>query len=120
MTKNETLRDFTSERAYNLSMVARVIANTIEYENFDMQYHDFDINLAMDLHESRGGERWELIEAVDGFHPSQTSMVLTTEIFWNLMMEENPHIVGEVNPHNDEIAKLQEDAWGIYQCEDET
>ena len=30
------------------------------------------------LIESRGGEDWHLIDQVDGFHPSQTAMVLQT------------------------------------------
>lgn len=117
MTANETLRNFTSERAFNLSMVAKEIVDTKEYSNFDMLYYDFDINMAMDLHESRGGERWQLIEAVDGFHPSQTSMVITSEIFWDMIMDDKPEIFGDINPFNAEIQKLQEDVWGVHKCE---
>ena len=64
MSDDSSLRDFTSERAYNLSMVAKEISEKKSYENFELLYYDYDIDVAMDLHESRGGERWQLIARI--------------------------------------------------------
>ena len=44
LTSDSDLRDFTSERAYNLSRATEDIANTESYDNFDMIYYDFDID----------------------------------------------------------------------------
>jgi len=118
MTPNATLRDFTSNRAFELSQVAKKIVETESYNNFDMVYYDYDIEAAMDLHVSRGGEKWQVIEVVDGFHPSTTAMSLTAEIFWKYLMEDKPEIFGERNPFNEQIKQVQDTAWGIYKCDD--
>ena len=44
LTGDADLRDFTSERAFNLSRATEDIANTESYEHFDMLYYDFDID----------------------------------------------------------------------------
>ena len=61
MNPDPALRDFTSERAFNLSVVARNIVETEKYQNFEMLYTDYDIEKAIEIHEARGGEGWELI-----------------------------------------------------------
>ena len=66
-----------------------------------------------------GGEGWQLIEPVDGFHPSQTGMVLTAEKFWNQIMIDRPEIFGPQNPYNDEIKKMQKTDFGQHQCSDD-
>ena len=43
MSDDKKLREFTSERAYNLSRVAEDIVNTKTYNNFDMLYYDYAI-----------------------------------------------------------------------------
>jgi acyloxyacyl hydrolase len=61
-----------------------------------------------DKKESRGGEGWQLIESVDGFHPSQTANVLTAEIFWEQIMNDHPNVFGPQNPFNEKIREIQE------------
>ena len=69
--------------------------------------------------EAQGGEAWQLIEAVDGFHPSQTSNVLTAQVFWDQMMKDIPEAFGPRNPHNDEIKDIQRSQIGVKNCHEE-
>ena len=41
--------------------MARDIVETQKYQNFEMLYVDYDIEIAIAIHESRGGEGWQLI-----------------------------------------------------------
>ena len=43
MTADADLRDRTSQRAFELSQVAKDIAEGTNYEHFEMLYYDFDI-----------------------------------------------------------------------------
>ena len=43
MTDDADLRDRTSQRAFELSQVAKDIAEGTNYEHFEMLYYDFDI-----------------------------------------------------------------------------
>ena len=43
MTADADLRDRTSQRAFELSQVAKDIAEGTNYQNFEMLYYDFDI-----------------------------------------------------------------------------
>ena len=49
MTAEADLRDRTSQRAFELSQVAKDIAEGTNYQNFEMLYYDFDIE----------GKRWK-------------------------------------------------------------
>ena len=48
---------------------------------------------------------------------SQTSMVLTANIFWNQIMEDYPEAFGEVNPWNDKIKEIQQKNLGYHTCD---
>ena len=39
------------------------------------------ISASVDLWVSRGGEAWQLIDPVDGFHPSQTGQVIQEKTY---------------------------------------
>jgi len=119
MSANETLRTVTTEHAMKLSKVAQDIAETETFEHFDMIYYDFDIRPSIELWEEQGGEGWQLIEAVDGFHPSQTSNVLTAQIFWEQIMRDRPEVFGERNPFNEQIEKIQQMNFGFNKCNTE-
>ncbi|KAJ6662060.1 hypothetical protein lerEdw1_012907 [Lerista edwardsae] len=71
MNSNSTLRDITSERAFQLSEVLRNIAESEKYVNFDVAYMDFPLKQIAETWQKAGGEGWQLIEPVDGFHPGQ-------------------------------------------------
>ena len=57
------------------------------YKNFDMTYFKCPIDgtcLSCFLSpHTQGGETWQLIEPVDGFHPNQMANALIGAWFWN-------------------------------------
>jgi len=59
-----------------------------------------------------GGEVWQLIEPVDGFHPNQFAQGLITEVFWQYLAREHPNMMPPVNPHNAAIEKVFGDQGG--------
>jgi len=48
----------------------------------------------------------ELIEPIDGFHPSQLTNALIAKIVWEKLEKEHPDFLGPVNPHNAEIQAI--------------
>jgi len=117
MSNNATLREVTTDHAMMLSDVAEMVIDRSEYSNFKALYYPFDIEESINEWEAQGGEGWQLIELVDGFHPSQTSMVLTANMFWNQIMEDYPEAFGEVNPWNDKIKEIQQKNLGYHTCD---
>ncbi|XP_029780864.1 acyloxyacyl hydrolase isoform X3 [Suricata suricatta] len=71
MSSNKTLRTLTSERAKQLSNTLKKIANSQKFTNFDLFYADFDFQEVTEEWQKRGGQPWQLIEPVDGFHPNE-------------------------------------------------
>lgn len=53
-----------------------------------------------------GGEDWQIIEPVDGFHMNQIANYLLADELWSIFAEKKPDWIGPVNPHNDDIANL--------------
>ncbi len=51
-----------------------------------------------------GGKVWELIEPVDGFHPTQISDALSVSVLWKLLQQQN--LVPPMNPFNAQIEKM--------------
>ncbi|XP_070574301.1 acyloxyacyl hydrolase-like [Ptychodera flava] len=112
MSSNATLRDITSEWAANLSTILEDIVNTSSYKNFKLKYTAFDLQTVIDEWVAQGGEAWQLIEPVDGFHPGQMSQVLTARYIWDKANKLWPEIIGKENPNNEKIRKLFGDQGG--------
>ena len=70
----------------------------------------------MRIWESRGGEGWQLVDPVDGFHPSQTAQRIQAEIFWEQIMQDKPQVFGEENPFNELIKRAQKNSFGVNTC----
>jgi hypothetical protein len=51
-----------------------------------------------------GGTAADLIEPVDGFHPSQTGNYVIAQIVWNQLLANKPDWLPPVNPFNAQIA----------------
>jgi acyloxyacyl hydrolase len=51
-----------------------------------------------------GGETWQLIEPVDGFHTNQIANALIADTWWELL--EGTSWLSPVNPFNDQITKI--------------
>lgn len=62
--------------------------------------------------EAAGGEAWQLIEPVDGFHPNQDAQPLVVDVVWDLLDKYYPGILPPVNPNNAKIAQLFGDQGG--------
>eukprot|EP01132_Coremiostelium_polycephalum_P003673 gene3673-4575_t len=100
MNPNETIRDQTSARAQELSDVYPEIIKNYTFVHFDMQYYDFPFNVINQQWVAQGGQTWELIEPVDGFHPNQITNYLMGGYFFNQLMNDHPDWLGQVNPNN--------------------
>lgn len=112
MNDNETIRDAGSARAAELNQVyGEIIANNT-FKNFDMVYYDFPFPQINEVWLSRGGQTWQLIEPVDGFHPNQIAHSLIAEYLWSQFEQYHPDFIGEINPNNELIAQLFGDQGG--------
>uniref|UniRef100_A0A8C3V5W8 Saposin B-type domain-containing protein n=1 Tax=Catharus ustulatus TaxID=91951 RepID=A0A8C3V5W8_CATUS len=103
LTPNETLRNLTSVRALQLSNVLKEIARSEKFVNFDIFYMDFPLRQTVEEWRKMGGEPWQLIEPVDGFHPSQVK---------TQALHEWPQVLGKENPFNDQIEAIFKDQGG--------
>ncbi|RMC05362.1 hypothetical protein DUI87_18551 [Hirundo rustica rustica] len=112
LTPNETLRNLTSERALQLSNVLKEIARSEKFASFDVFYMDFPLRQTAEEWRKMGGEPWQLIEPVDGFHPSQIAAALGTGITWQKALREWPQVLGKENPFNDQIEAIFKDQGG--------
>lgn len=116
LNSNETWRDLTSERARNLSKVYQDIiqaeVTNQQYEHFDMLYWDPDWPQLVKNWTSLGNSAFDLIEKVDGFHPSQSGQNLLSQTLWDWLLSEHPQVLGSVNPYNDKIQELFGDQGG--------
>lgn len=112
MSSNSTLRDITSKRAFQLSRVLRNIAKSEKYDNFDVAYMDFPLKEIAETWQKSGGEAWQLIEPVDGFHPNQIASALSARFVWQKIVHAWPQNSGKVNPFNGEIAAIFKDQGG--------
>ncbi|NXK98763.1 AOAH hydrolase, partial [Formicarius rufipectus] len=112
LTPNETLRNLTSERALQLSNVLKEIARSEKFDNFDIFYMDFPLRQTAEEWHRMGGEPWQLIEPVDGFHPSQIAAALGTSITWQKVLHEWPQVLGKENPFNEQIEAIFKDQGG--------
>lgn len=111
MNSNATWRQRTTERAYQLNNALQDLVANNTFENMTVVYVDYLPNV-LDYWTANGGEIWQLIEPVDGFHPNQIANALSTAITWNLTLEQYPQLIPNVNPHNEEIQKIFGDQGG--------
>lgn len=100
LNSNETLRNLTSQRAANLSSVLQNIAATQTFKNFKVYYSPDPLAPALQIWYNLGGQAWQLIEPVDGFHPNQYAQPLVTEVFTQWALENIPGVLGSINPYN--------------------
>ncbi|PIK38283.1 putative acyloxyacyl hydrolase-like [Apostichopus japonicus] len=122
MSSNETLRNLTSQRAANLSRALEMEVGAYKSTNFDLHYEVFDITKVLKKWVKEGGHAKDLIEPVDGFHPSQkqtsemSCLVLQTtqqlanflsaKKFWEDLDKTFPNGIVKMNPHNNQIREL--------------
>ncbi|XP_013376729.1 PREDICTED: acyloxyacyl hydrolase isoform X2 [Chinchilla lanigera] len=112
MSSNKTLRTLTSERAQQLSSTLKKISTREKFTNFDLLYMDFAFKEVTEEWQRRGGQPWQLIEPVDGFHPNEVALSLSAEIFWKKAELQWPQILGKENPFNSQIEQVFGDQGG--------
>nr|XP_017516929.1 acyloxyacyl hydrolase [Manis javanica]XP_036883402.1 acyloxyacyl hydrolase [Manis javanica]XP_036883403.1 acyloxyacyl hydrolase [Manis javanica] len=112
MTSNKTLRTLTTERAAQLSNTLKNIATSKKFTNFDLFYLDFAYQEITEEWQERGGQPWQLIETVDGFHPNEVALLLLADRFWKKVQLQWPHVLGKENPFNPRIEQVFGDQGG--------
>ena len=76
------------------------------FKNIDYVFYDADYNNLFGSYVKAGLPGTNLIEKVDGFHPSQAGNAAFAITFFQWLQENHPNAVGAVNPHNAEIDAL--------------
>ncbi|XP_037366196.1 acyloxyacyl hydrolase [Talpa occidentalis] len=112
MSSNKTLRTLTSERAEQLSNTLKKIASSRKFTNFDLFYMDFDFQEVIEEWRKKGGQPWQLIEPVDGFHPNEVALLLLADCFWKKIQLQWPQVLGKENPFNPQIEQVFGDQGG--------
>ncbi|UJR14815.1 hypothetical protein I4U23_001802 [Adineta vaga] len=112
LTSNDTLRALTSQRAVELSGAVRNATFTYKPEHYDVAYLDFPFDEAIQEWEAQGGEPWQLIESVDGFHINQYGHALVSDVLWSWLEKEKPQWLPSMNPHNADIERVFKDQDG--------
>lgn len=103
MNSNAYWRNATTARAEELNQVySQIIANHT-FKNFDMYYFEPPLKAVIEQWNKAGGETWQLIEPVDGFHPNQLANALFAEYQWGVLVSKFPQLVGDINPNNAQI-----------------
>jgi len=110
MNSDEKARNFTTQNAMKLNEVLKQVATNTSYKNFDIHYFDCPLQATIDMWTKQGGQVWQLIEPVDGFHPTQIADAIATEVLWEQYEQED--LLAPINPNNDLILKLFGDQGG--------
>eukprot|EP00047_Mylnosiga_fluctuans_P002903 m.226476 g.226476 ORF g.226476 m.226476 type:complete len:702 (+) comp11429_c0_seq1:244-2349(+) len=112
MNSNATLRNITTERAQNLSSVLNKLSQTEKFANFDLYYTENPLGPAIEQWVAQGGQAWQLIEPVDGFHPGQLAQPLIVDVVYKWVAANHPELLPPLNPNNAAISKIFGDQGG--------
>ena len=112
LNSNQTVRLETQKRADALSAVYQEVMAKNSYVHFNMTYINCPVREMVDIWESYGGQAWELIEPVDGFHPNQIGNALIAEFVWNEFADKYPYLIPPLNPYNEQITNIFGDQGG--------
>jgi acyloxyacyl hydrolase len=112
LNPDEYWRNQTSERAANLTAQYSVIMSNYTFKNFDMYQLQVDWFTLIGNYTRAGYDPMNLIEPVDGFHPSQAGNQLLAQVIWDDIADNMPSWLPTLNPHNWEIAALFGDQGG--------
>jgi len=112
MSDDPNIRKEGTDRAFNLSTVYDKIIQNYSFKNFKMAYTDFPQVQVEQLWKEQGGQMWQLIEPLDGFHPNQIFQSLEARVIWEWLEQSHPEFLGPVNPYNQQIQNLFGDQGG--------
>jgi acyloxyacyl hydrolase len=105
LNHDASIRAAGTAHAQKLSAVYEDIIASQTYQNFDLGFLSFadSFNRVIANYTAHGGEVWELIEPVDGFHPGPLAQPMIARDIWSHIESHYPHWVPPVNPNNDKI-----------------
>ncbi|CAF0927615.1 unnamed protein product [Didymodactylos carnosus] len=83
LTSNDSLCASITQRAFELSDAVKNATLSYTPRNFDVDYLDFLLDDIMAKWMAQGGEPWQLIESVDGFHINQYGHALVSDVPWS-------------------------------------
>lgn len=106
MNSDPVIRAATSQRAAELNQVYRDIIASTTFNNFDVVYYDVPILEAVERAIQNGYEAHDIIEPVDGFHPSQLANYYFSEIIWEKIQNDRPEWIPLANPKNNVIDQM--------------
>ncbi|CAF4105413.1 unnamed protein product, partial [Rotaria sordida] len=112
MTSNATLRALTTQRAMELSAAVRNVTYTYKPMQYDIEYLDFPFNDVIQEWVAQGGEPWQLIESVDGFHINQYGHATVSDVLWKWLQTNKPQWLPPLNLHNADIERVFKDQGG--------
>jgi acyloxyacyl hydrolase len=113
LSSNDTLRALTTQRAVDLSQAVRNASYTYQPKNYDIAYTDFPFDAVIQEWIAQGGEPWQLIESVDGFHINQYGHATVSDVLWRWLQKEKPQWLPTLNPHNTDIERIFKDQGGF-------
>lgn len=108
LTSDAASRAAASARAMELDSIARTTASSAKFKNFEIGFVDFAelLDEAFDIAEQEGKPLSQLIDPVDGFHPSvKNGDPILSAVLWKHINDAYPGFVGPVNPFNGQIEK---------------
>eukprot|EP01094_Clydonella_sp_ATCC50884_P019151 TRINITY_DN3683_c0_g1_i2.p1 TRINITY_DN3683_c0_g1~~TRINITY_DN3683_c0_g1_i2.p1 ORF type:complete len:602 (-),score=193.68 TRINITY_DN3683_c0_g1_i2:74-1852(-) len=112
LTSDADTRIKATQRAAELSAVGEATVEhtlaTKNYTNFDLRFVGYAelMDGIINEVESNGNDPSSLIEAVDGFHPSQYAHRITSHVMFQIMLRKYPEYVGPVNSNNGAISRV--------------
>lgn len=109
LNSNATVRRETTLWSDSLDKVYQNISDTQgdSFKNFEFIFYSPNwLEMFEEYERASGNPKSDLIEAGDGFHPSQAGNALFAQVFFAWLEENHPDAVGPVNPHNAEIDAL--------------
>lgn len=106
MNSNATVRNITAEHQRALNEVLANISKTQKFKNFEILYINDPFTAIINKWTSQGGKIYQLIEPVDGFHPSQLANYLLANWAWDYLQVNAPSFVPPKNPNNARIQQL--------------
>jgi hypothetical protein len=114
LNTNATWRDITSQRAASLTAVydSIIAANASSYSHFDMYRLQVDFVALINEYVANGGTAFDVVEPVDGFHPSQTGNYLLADVVFKDLQANRPGWLPSENPFNAQIEAIFGDPGG--------
>jgi len=104
MNSDAYWRNQTSLRAFELNQVYQDLIANNTFNNFKMYYFDCPLEEVISIWKGKGQPVYELIEPVDGFHPTQIANAITTQVMFQYYEQYN--MLPPINPNNNQIEKL--------------